>query len=113
MKLKATTLVESMVAMLIISIAFTDSIITFEFVTNSGKTKKAIKIHDALRSIAIESNLESNSSADKIYRYGTEFEKTIDSVNTNGLLRIKIKAKDTLGLSSEEYNEFIISDEKN
>ena len=113
MKIKAATLIESVVALTIISIVFAASLITFTSVTQSGNLNQKILAHQFIQAMAAETKTDKKYFEEEISKSDIKFIKTISLINEKGLLKLSIKAVDKNGIQIEQYNEFLISDEKN
>src|ERR1041385_5013418 len=113
MKLKASTLIESIVALTIISIVFAISIIIFMSVTNAGYLNQKIIAHQIIQSMISETKSQKKYFEESLSRYDIQFFKTVETVNEKGLIKLSIRSVDKNGKLLEEYNEYIISDEEN
>ena len=108
MKIRATTLLESIIALMIISIAFGVTITTYISILRANNLGLRFTIHNNVRAMAIESTTSGILIDKKMNRDSIIYYRTIERVNDLGLLRIKIKAKNTLGQTIEDYNEYVI-----
>lgn len=111
MKISASTLIESIVALTIISIVFASSLVTFTSVTNSGSLDEKILVHQKIQSVVVETKSQKSYYDENFDLFEIHFSKTIEKVSNNGLLKLMIKAKANSGKRLEQYNEFIIADE--
>jgi hypothetical protein len=112
MKVKAATLIESIIALLLISIAFGISILTYISVLNSGNRNQKEVVHQIIRSLAIDTKSQSKFIEQSFEMDSITYFQTVEKVNAQGLLQLNIKAKSG-GKLLEEYNEYIIGDDKN
>jgi hypothetical protein len=113
MKVKASTLIESIVALTIIAIVFSASLITFTSVTSSGNGQRKLIVHQMLQEAVVTTKREKRYTEENWSKAGIEFSKQIVKKNENGLMLVSITARDDKGRIVETHNEYLLEDEEN
>lgn len=112
MKLKASTLIESIVALTIISIAFGATLISFATVTNAGSSHLKIVAAECIQQALINS-YQSKDYTDK--QWSNEnilLSKKVDKVEGT-LLKVSISAYAPNGTLLNTVEELVIDDTQN
>lgn len=114
MKVKASTLIESIVALTIIAIVFSASLITFTSVTGSGNGQRKLIVHQMLQEAVVTTKREKRYAEENWRsKAGIEFSRQIVKENEKGLIHLSITARDDKGKTLETCNEYLLEDEEN
>ena len=112
MKLKASTLLESIVALTIISIAFGATLISFTTVTNGGSSRLKIIAGESIQHALIDSH-ENRDYTDKQWS-NENIRLTMKAEKVEGtLLKVTISAYSARGILLNTVEELVIDDTQN
>lgn len=112
MKLKASTLIESIVALTIISIAFGATLISFTTVTSRGSSRLKIIAGESIQQALITSH-QNNDYTDKQWS-NENIRFTMKAEKVEGtLLKISISAYSPKGTLLNTVEELVIDDTQN
>jgi type II secretory pathway pseudopilin PulG len=113
MKVKASTLIESIVSLTIIAIIFSASLITFTSVTGSGNGQRKLIVHQMLQEAVATTKREKRYTEENWSKAGIEFSTQILKENEKGLIHVSITTRDDKGKILETHNEYLLEDEEN
>lgn len=112
MRLRASTLIESILSLTLISIAFSASLVVFTSITRSGNIHQKMRAHQGIQSIILETRSQHKYVDETIKLSGLEFKKKVEVVSENGLIWLRLQASDKDGRIVEEQNVYLVDDEK-
>ncbi len=108
--MKGSTLLESLVAMVILSFCFSVSVMIFVTVLNSSENKKIVQATLQMNEISLQTQQSKNYLDEEIKTDEFRFVKKINTrENAKGLIEMKIAAFDNKGHLIAERKELIIA----
>ncbi len=113
MRVRASTLIESIVALTIIAIVFSASLITFNAVTGVGNGQTKLVVHQMLQEVTAATKQEKRYTDETWDKGGFQFSKQVIRTNEKGLILLTISAKSDNGKLLEKHEEYILEDENN
>lgn len=109
MRIKASTLIESIVALTIIAIIFGAALVTFSSVTSTGNARQRILAHEVIQNAAVVTKDEGKYLDEQWEIGNVKFSKKVE-VTDVGLLRLSIVATGPNGRQLDYYDEYLIND---
>lgn len=109
MRIKASTLIESIVALTIIAIVFGAALITFSSVTSTGNARQRILAHEVIQDAAVSCKAEKKFIEEQWQIKDVKFSKKVDVAGA-GLLKLSITATGPNGRLLDYYDEYLIND---
>ena len=110
MKVKASTLLEALIALTLLSIAYYVALLTYLSIFKAHSQKDSLAIHQRIQKMAVDTKTRVAFFDEEFDEGNIQVKKTLSRVNDQGLIKVTIVATNNYQTVLESYNEFLLND---